>query len=189
MQEILVSNPVYGTMAFGGTLLFLVKMIMLLVSGGDMDVDGDLTEIDSGVDMDGGTTFSLISIQSVLAFFMGAGWTGLAARHEWNLEAIPAMGAAIGVGFIFMFISAYFTFKVKGLNASTVIDVREAIGKTGRTYTTIPALGEGIGQIEITIGGKQQILQAMSLGEKIESFTTVKVEKVDDAGTLHVLKV
>lgn len=189
MQEILVSNPVYGTMAFGGTLLFLVKMIMLLVSGGDMDVDGDLTEIDSGVDMDGGTTFSLISVQSVLAFFMGAGWTGLAARHEWSLETMPAMSAAIVVGFIFMFVSAYFTFKVKGLNSTPIIDVREAIGKTGRTYTTVPAQGEGIGQIEITIGGKQQILQAMSLGDKIESFTTVKVEKIDDAGTLHVLKV
>ena len=111
MEEIFQTHPVYAAMAYGGSGLFLIKMILLLVSG-DMDADADLSEINDGVDMDGGTTFSLISIQSVLAFFMGAGWTGLAANQEWEMESIPALGVAVLVGFVFMFISAYFSFKI-----------------------------------------------------------------------------
>ena len=188
MEEIFQTHPVYAAMAYGGSGLFLIKMILLLVSG-DMDADADLSEINDGVDMDGGTTFSLISIQSVLAFFMGAGWTGLAANKEWELESIPALGVAVLVGFVFMFISAYFSFKIRGLNKTPQIDIKEVVGKTGRTYTTIPAKGEGVGQVEITVGGKQQILQAMSLDDKIESFTAVKVVSIDDSGSLNITKV
>lgn len=188
MEEIFQAHPVYAAMAYGGSGLFLIKMILLLVSG-DMDADSDLSEINDGVDMDGGTTFSLVSIQSVLAFFMGTGWTGLAANKEWNLETLPALGIAVVVGFVFMFLSAYFSFKIRGLNKTPKVDIKEAIGKTGRTYTSIPPKGEGVGQVEITIGGKQQILQAMSLDDKIESFTAVKVDHIDDSGTLHITKV
>jgi hypothetical protein len=188
MQEIFQENPVYSAMAFLGTIIYIIKMILLLV-GGDMDADSDLTTIDDGVDMDGGTTFSLISIQSILAFFMGTGWTGLAALYEWELDSLATLGTAVGVGFIFLVMSAFLTFKIKSLNHVPKINLKDAQGKTGRTYTTIPAQGEGVGQVEVTVGGKQQILQAMSSGSKIESFTAVKIDQVDDSGNLIVSKV
>lgn len=187
MQEIFSEHPVYAGMAFLGTILYVIKMVLLLVSG-DMDADSDLTEINDGVDMDGGTTFSLISIQSVLAFFMGTGWTGLAALHEWDMGTYQSLVTAVIVGVVFMVVSAFLTFKIKGLNHTPKFDIREAKDKTGRAYTSIPAKGDGIGQVEITVGGKQQILQAMSTGDKIESFAAVKVTEVDDSGNLHVTK-
>jgi len=188
MQEIFSSNPVYSTMAVVGTLLFLIK-ILLLVFAGDFDIDSDLTEIDGGFEMDGGTTFSLISVQSVLAFFMGTGWTGLAALHEWNMESFSALVTAVLVGIVFMTISSFLTLKMKGLNSQTKFNIHDAIEKTGRAYTTIPAKGDGVGQVELTVGGKQQILQAMSVDEEIKSFDAVKVISVDDSGSLHVTKV
>lgn len=187
MQEAFELNPVYTVMALLGTVLYLIKMVLLLVSG-DFDADSDLTEVDGAGDLDGGATFSLISIQSILAFFMGAGWIGLACQQEWGMESLPSLLAASGFGFLMMLLSSFLTFKIKSLNSETKVDIREAKDKTGRAYTSIPPKGEGIGQVEITVGGKQQILQAMSTGEKIESFTAVKVIEVDDSGNLHVTK-
>ena len=67
--------------------------------------------------------------------------------------------------------------------------MKEAINKTGRAYTNIPAKGDGIGQVEVLVGGKNQILQAFSSGEKIKAFESIKVVNVDDSGNLTVEKI
>ena len=57
---------VYMVMAVVGTLLFLIRLGLALFSGADSDFD---TEIDTGVDSD--VAFTLFSVLSILAFFMG----------------------------------------------------------------------------------------------------------------------
>lgn len=183
MQEIFEQNPVYASLAFIGTFLYILKMALFFISGdGESDLDADT---DPG---DGGASFSLISTQSILAFLMGAGWIGLAAKNEWMLNDTYSILSASVFGFAMMFFSAILTFKIKKLNAIPTINIKEALGKSGRAYTNIPAKGNGIGQVEITVGNKQQILQASSSGEAINSFDSVIVEKVDDSGNLIVKK-
>lgn len=184
MEMAFAENPVYAAMAVVGTLLYLIKFVMLLMAG---DGDGDVTTGDDAA-LDGGESFSLISIQSVLAFFMGCGWMGLTTSREWGMEQLPALGISALFGFVLMWLSAFLTFKIKKLNYEPKIDLKEATGKTGRAYTNIPEKDKGVGQVEITVGGKQQILQAMSTGESIDAFAAVKVEKVDDSGNLIVTK-
>jgi len=96
--------------------------------------------------------------------------------------------ASTGFGFVMMLFSAFLTFKIKKLNSIPRVNIGEAIGKTGRAYTNIPAKGEGVGQVEITIGGKQQIMQASSVDEAIKSFDGVSVVSIDDSGNLLVKK-
>jgi len=183
MQQAFSENPIYAAMAIVGTLVYVIKLIMLMFAG-----DMDTADIDEVGHVDGGAAFSIVSLQSILAFFMGCGWMGLAALREWEMAQLPALGVAAIFGFIMMFLSAFLTFKIKKLNSDSKVDLKNAVGKTGRSYTKIPAKGNGAGQVEITVNGKQQILQAFSFDEEIGSFQPVKVEQVDDSGHLIVKK-
>ncbi len=189
MEEIFKDNPVYLLMAGLGTILYLVKMLLLFV-GSDADA-GDI-ELDVNIDdahhIDGGESFSLVSIQSILAFFMGAGWIGLAARREWMLDGTKSAIAAGLFGLLMAVFSAILTFKIKKLNSTVKFNIKNLIGMTGRVYMTIPERGQGSGQVEINVGGRQQIVPAHSTEERIESFAQIVVEDVDDSGILIVRK-
>ena len=78
----------YFSMAAIGTLLFSIRILMMLFfgfdDGGDFDVDADL---DGGFEGHFGD-FSLFSMVSILAFMMGAGWLGLACRLEWGVGPV-----------------------------------------------------------------------------------------------------
>jgi hypothetical protein len=184
MSSLFSSNPVYFVMAIAGTLLFLLKLAFMFIGGG-ADIDGEF-DGDLEGDVSGGDTFSLVSVQSILAFFMGAGWIGLAATLEWRLGQMQSVLAASFFGFLMMLLSSFLTMKIKSLNTVQKFDIKKAVGISGRAYTKIPEKGAGIGQVEITLQGKQQIMQAMSTGNAIESFAAVKVVKVDDSGNLIV---
>lgn len=186
MSEAFNSEPIYSVMALLGTLLFLLKMIMMIV-GGDSDSDLDGADLDDPMHVDGAESFTLVSVQSVLAFFMGTGWIGLAAKLQWGMNSMTSLFVAAGFGALMMLLSSFLNMKMRSLNATprNTID-RRAIGLTGRAYTDIPKAGGGAGQIEITINGKQQILQASSEKAGIKAFTSVKVTDVDDSGNLTV---
>lgn len=188
MEEVFKDAPAYFLMAAVGTTLYIIKTILVLTSGdagdGDLSDSSDL-EVDH---IDGGATFSLVSLQSILAFFMGTGWIGLACVREWNIENPQAILYSAGFGFLMMLMSAFLTFQIKKLNTNPVSNIKSAAGKTGRAYTNIPEKGSGAGQVEITVDGKQQILQAMSSGEGINAFDAVRVDEVDDSGNLIVSK-
>lgn len=189
MNEVFSQNPIYFTLAIAGTLLYVLKMFLFSI-GGDGDAGSDLSDVDRGVDgADGGESFSLVSTQSILAFLMGTGWIGLTAKRDWQLDDMVTLFIATGFGFIMMLFSSFLTFKIKKLNSTPEVNIKETIGKMGRAYTNIPERGEGIGQVEITVGGKQQILQASSIAEAINSFDNIKVVDIDDSGDLIVQKI
>lgn len=191
MSELFNQHPAYFLMAVFATALYLFKIVFLLIGGdtdADLDVDTDI-DVDSDVHVDGTAAFTLISIQSILAFFMGTGWMGLACRDEWKLSQSSSLLVAAGFGFLMMLLNSYLAFKIKGLNQENKIDFREAIGKEGKAYINIPAKGEGYGQVEINVEGSKRVLQAQSSGEEISSFTTVKVVDVVASSVLVVEKI
>lgn len=187
MNEAFNNEPIYTILALLGTTLFLLKTVMLFVGSDDGGSDLDGADLDDPSHVDGGESFTLVSVQSILAFFMGTGWIGLACREEWMLDGMTSVFIAAGFGFMMMLLSSYLTMKIKSLNATPNNQIdSSAIGLTGRAYTNIPEKGNGAGQVEITLNGKQQIIQAMSASESIQAFTTVKVVNVDDSGNLTV---
>lgn len=169
-----IDTVVYALMALVGTLLFVFRLMMSLIFGLDGDADLD------GTDIEHGTGFALFSVLSIIGFFMGAGWAGLAARLEWGLGNGVSALIAGGFGFFLMLLSSGLMFFANKLNHNVTYDLKDAVGRTGTVYLTIPARGEGTGQITITVSGRSMTMTAVSNDSKIDAFKAIVVEEVRD---------
>lgn len=164
-----IITPICYYIAVFSTILFVVKTLIFSLFGGDAEVVSDFT-----TEFEFETSFDFLSIQSILAFFMGFGWIGLAGLTQWNLKVLPAMAAAVAFGLVLMFASAYLMFLVKKLNKRVVKNYAACIGKTAKAYTAFHPQGEG--QIEVEVNGRLSIEKAFNTTQdEIEAFSKVKI--------------
>lgn len=175
-----VDTVAYAFMAIIGSLLFAVRLSLSLLFGMDGDVDLDSDAIAHG------TGFSFVSILSVIGFFMGAGWAGLASQLEWGLSTAVSALVAGGFGFFLMFLSSGLMFAATKLTHDVTYELKDAIGRTGTVYMTIPAKGEGSGQVRVSVSGRSMTVDAVSTGDKLDAFSDIKVTGVRDDKTLVV---
>lgn len=173
-----LDTAVYAGMALLGTALFVLRMFLMFFTGLDGDFDVE--------DIEHGTGFSVFSLQSIIGFFMGAGWAGLAARLEWGLDTPIAALIAGGFGVVLMLLSAVMMFAALKLKHEVNYEMDDATGKIGTVYMTIPEKGAGTGQVRVTISGRQMTVDAVSSGEKLEAFTAVRVDEVRGDNVLVV---
>ena len=173
----------YVLMAGVGTILFLLRLVVGLFGGDSGDFDSDVAH--SGTD----GSFNLFSLLSVLAFIMGTGWMGLAARIDWGLSRPVAVVIAVSFGTLMMFLAAGLMYLTRRLNREVSYDVKTAVGRTGRAYMTVPARGSGQGKVQVSISGRLMTVDAVSTGPAIAQFTDVKVVDVRDDQTLVVAPV
>ncbi len=198
-------EPYYLFVALAGSLLFIVQLVLMIVTGAGseaagVEADGAFDGIDVDVDMTGAeaidandashvdstAAFKLFSIQSIFAFLMGFGWMGLACRIEWGLTGFSSFLASMAFGVFAMLLSAYLNFQLKKLSGSSIYDVRTSVGQIGTVYLKIPAKGMGQGQVEVSVSGSKRILKASSNGGEISSFTTVEVIDIHNDGAVVV---
>ncbi len=198
MNEVSWIETIYwASTAIGGTL-FVLRTIML-VAGGDFDDDGldasfdsDVSgEIDASGDIEGDhtetdTSFKLLSMQGLTAFFMMFGLVGLALLRANLHVLLTILGGTIAGLFTVWVIGVIFA-QMKRLQSDGTISINNAVGEKGTVYLTIPAKGSG--QIQITIQGSLKILDAISK-EKVRLATGTKIQVVDvaDEKTLVVTK-
>ncbi len=173
-----IDAVVYAGLALLGTTVFLLRLVISLVLGFG-DTDFDVEDLDHG-------GFPLISVLSVTAFFMGAGWMGLIARVEWGLDPVPSSMAAAAFGMVCMVLAASLMFAGQKLTQDVTYDHETAVGRTGQCYMTIPAQGEGSGQVRVSVSGRSMIVNATSAGPAIAAFADVKVIATRDDGSLLV---
>ena len=182
MPEQLDIQNVFWLISIFSTVFYVIKLCLFMFIGGDMEVDIDfdaLHEVD--------TSCTFFSIQSMLAFFMGFGWCGLTALNYMNVGSKLAILIAVITGLFFMWFSAWLMMSIKKLNKTIVINIEELVGKTGKAYTCFEPNSEG--KIEITLNNKLSILDAINLsGERIESFSEIKVEKIEDK-KIYIVKI
>ncbi len=184
---------IYLYMAILGSALFLIKVVLMLMFGGgdtDMDLDADVdVDVDMDIDADhpdSSGSFTLLSIQSFLAFFMGMGWTGWGCVTELKLGTATSVAVSGAVGFAFMLLFAFLFAQLKKLDDRKQLNVRSSVGSHGRAYMRIPAKGKGQGKVELTVQGRRMILRARSTDAEITSFTDVTVVAVEDDNSLIV---
>jgi hypothetical protein len=169
----------YFLMAAVGTVLFLLRLIVGLFGGDTGDFDTDAI---SGTD----GSFNLFSLLSVLAFIMGTGWMGLAARIDWGLSRPVSVVLAVSFGTTMMFLAAGMMYMTRRLNREVSYDIRTAIGRTARAYMRVPAKGAGLGKVQVSVSGRLMTIDAVSTGPAIAEFADVKVVDARDDNTLVV---
>lgn len=182
MPDYITLENIFLVLAVFSTIFYIIKMCLFLFFGGDVEVHADfetLTDCDP--------SFSFFSIQSILAFFMGFGWTGLSALTQLKTGNIIAFVAAFVVGLIFMSVSAWLMFMIKKLDKNVKIDLSKYVGTAGRAYTAFKPNSKG--QIEITINDKLSVLDAVNLSdEEVNAFAPIKIEKYEN-NTIYITKV
>ena len=168
-------------MALIGTTFFVLRLAIALLFGDGGEVDGDMS---AGAG-DGGV-FNMFSLLSILAFFMGAGWMGLTCRIDWEFSSMVSAVAATGFGFILMMMASGLMLVARKLNRSVSYDPQTAVGRTASVYMSIPKRGDGTGKIIVNVSGRQKTMDAISSGDPIKEFKSVKVVSVRDDGIFLV---
>ncbi|MDR0624871.1 MAG: hypothetical protein LBF72_00195 [Holosporales bacterium] len=173
--------------AVSSTLLFLLKLVFFSFFGGGADFDSEVDAAGSDDAMQHNSSFTFISLQSILVFLMGFGWIGLAGVLEWKLGSITAFLVAFMVGIVFMALSVWLMFQVKKLSRVRENSINDALSKMGRAYTRFSSNGPG--QIQIELHGHLSTVNAMNYrNEEILAFDAVQVVAIKD-GVLYVQKV
>ncbi len=185
IPEFTIENAfkIYFYIAIFATILFVIKLLIFSLFGGDSEVQADFTtETDTDI------SFNFLSIQSILAFLMGFGWMGYTCISQFRIESqLISFIISFAVGLGFMFLNAFLMFLVKKLEKKVVRDKNSAVNHVGKAYTSF-APNEA-GQVEIEICGKLSVENAMNAtDEEIKAFDQVKVVKVVD-DLLYIEKV
>lgn len=167
-----------------GTAVFGLKLLMSLVGdvAGNLDIDIDADHTDPD------TAFKFLSIQSIAAFLMGFGWVGLAAYHgsDWGWVTSAVLGVAGGAAMVWLL--GILLKAVYDLQSSGNVTIRDAVGREGDVYVTVPGGSSGRGQVKVTIGNRQRIFGAVTEGEELPSATRVRVLKANEDNTLTVTR-
>ena len=179
-----VDATIYLFLAVTATLFFFLKMGLQFVVGDvDVHMDGDV-HLDTHMDSTG--AFELFSLLSILAFFMGVGWMGLACRVNWGLGSAVSAVSATAFGLSLMGLSSGLMYAVRQMTQEGSYEVESAIGKIGKVYLTIPAKGQGQGQVEVNVSGRRKVMSAVSTKDEIPAFSRVTIVEVTGEETFVV---
>lgn len=171
---------IYAAFALLGTVIFVIRMGLMMLFGADSDFDLDL---DSPGEAGG---YGLISVLSITAFLMGCGWMGVISQVMLEWSSIASATLALPSGFVLMLVAASMMLVLRKAAHNVEYDPAEAVGHVGTVYMSIPAQGEGNGKVRVPVQGRTVIVDAVSAGPAIESFKDVKVVQARDEKTLIV---
>ncbi|MEM1028615.1 MAG: hypothetical protein AAGJ38_11075 [Planctomycetota bacterium] len=171
---------IYAAFALLGTVIFIIRMGLMMLFGADSDFDLDLDDPGEA----GG--YGLISVLSITAFLMGCGWMGVISQVMLEWSSIASATLALPSGFVLMLVAASMMLVLRKAAHNVEYDPAEAVGHVGTVYMSIPAQGEGNGKVRVPVQGRTVIVDAVSAGPAIESFKDVKVVQARDEKTLIV---
>lgn len=171
------SLRIFYAIGLGSGLALLVQLVMLFLGhdGGD------------GHDaIDGAGELPVLSLRAITAFFVGFGWTGVAALQA-GYSVPVATAAGLGVGGAFMLAVAFLMRLLYGLEQSGNVDYRNAVGSHAKVYLTIAPRMEKAGQVEVLVQGRLRVVEAMTKADRtLPPQSRVKVVDLVDATTLLV---
>lgn len=180
---------IFAYVAFPATLLLLLQTLMLLFGlGHDADADADLDgdgvpdldtdmdadldgDLDAGTDAGGDTDASghsglfaglkLFTLRGVVSFLAVCGWGGLWLLRM-GLHPVFAVFLAIAMGFWAMLLMALFLQVALKLQDDGTLDFRNALGKAGTVYLTVPARRAGEGKVHVVVQDQLHELAAVT---------------------------
>ncbi|NLX14932.1 MAG: hypothetical protein GXY44_14960 [Phycisphaerales bacterium] len=182
---------VFVTCAAFGTVLFMARLALMLIGGGqegDADgVDGDAgpEPVDHGIS-ESDLSFKALSLHGITAFFMMFGLVGWALVRQGNVAPAYSIGGGVLAGLVTIWVMKKLFQMAGTLQRSGTMNLHNAVGQEGNVYLTIRP-GQ-IGKVQIIFQGRQAVLNATTTGsEEIKTGQRVRVVAVN-ADTLVVEK-
>ncbi|MBO5938042.1 MAG: hypothetical protein J6Q82_00890 [Clostridia bacterium] len=156
---------IFYCVAIPASLVLVIQTVLMFFgfgedAGGDIDVsdgvsgdgifgENSVSDPESNFDVEGLRIFTL---RGIVAFFVVFGWVGVVMLSAEVPLAITVAVAALG-GFAMMLLLAFLTKMMMKLRNSGNIDVRNAVGTSGRVYLTIPPARSGEGKVQLVLQG------------------------------------
>ena len=158
-SELGILEQVYWAITIPSTLIFVFLLIMTAIgSDADADVQSDFNE--SFADGDG-IPFQLLSLKNIVGFFAMFGWSGLGLLNAGIASGLVIF-LSILCGLIMMVAMASLFYFMSKLVETGNMKMKNAIGRTGEVYLTIPGNRNGLGKVQITVQGNLQTLDAIT---------------------------
>ncbi|MFT3926099.1 MAG: hypothetical protein QM778_26380 [Myxococcales bacterium] len=170
--------------AVGGGALFLVQLVLSMLGAGDADIPSADHPPTGHSSTD--TSFKILSLQGLTAFFGMFGLVGLALQDESKAgPTVSVLGALAAGSFSTWVISRIFR-AAHSLQSSGTLDLSKAVGSTGTVYLRIAP--DKPGKVTLNLHGRLVQLDAVTTVETLETGSEVRVERVLADGTVSVLK-
>ncbi|HYE63600.1 MAG TPA: hypothetical protein VD997_16535 [Phycisphaerales bacterium] len=190
LDKLLTGDAIwFGVPALVGTLLFVIRMVLMLFAGHGMDVDhgggGDVTDGGGAVDgHDAAGAFKALSLQTLLAFAMGFGWGGILGLYtlKWDLGRSLLVG--MGMGLFMVWLLAVMLKATMELQSSGNVRLENAVGSEADVYVQIPERGQG--QVKLVVKDRMRIVNASWEGEGVPQASRVRVVRVNPDNSVTV---
>ncbi len=129
-----------------------------------------------------------LSWRTLIAFFVGFGWGGM-AFYEWTKTPYIALIAGTAIGFAFMLLVFWLMGQIFKLRDFGNISYANAVGKVATVYISLPPNRESAGQVQVVVQGRLREVSAISdEPERLQPGTKVVITKMLDATTFVVKK-
>jgi membrane protein implicated in regulation of membrane protease activity len=152
----------YAACALLGGLLFIFRTILLFTGLGEMhDMDGDVG--DAGGDSD--ASFSVLSLQTLTAFFMMFGLVALALAKQAGLANAWAVPGGVAAGLFTVWVIGQIFSGMKKLQSDGTMRIENAVGEEGEVYLTVTP-GK-TGQVRVAVQGQLRIFDASTEGDVV----------------------
>ncbi len=169
----------YWVCALISSALFLIQMVLMItgMDFSDVDIDLDTPDVYSG--------FSLVSIKSLITFFLGLGWAGVSFWEDIQDRMLLGLIAVL-VGVVFMLVF-FFTLKlVLKLEHEGNYDLADCIGKIVDVYVSVPEGKTGMGKVQISLNGSVLEFNALTEGARLSTGQKARVKEIVNSDTLLV---
>ena len=184
---LVLGQQIFLCIAVPATVLMIVLIVSMLIGIGDDDIDAGDTDIDSDGDVvDAGLSF--FTLRGIVSMLCIMGWSGYVFLDaDLGLPMPLGVVISVGLGFVTLVLVAFAMRGIARLQSSGNLDIRNAIGKVGQVYLTIPAGGKSAGKVNLTIQEQFKEFSAMTVSdEPIKTGEYVRVVSVSDTGVLMV---
>lgn len=183
-SELDLMSQVYWVITVPSTVIFLL-LLVLTIFGSDADTDIQ-TDLDhSFIDGDG-IPFQFLSVKNIVGFFTLFGWSGLGFLSVGMAPWLVIILSFI-CGFLMMLAMAALFYFMSKLAESGNMNLKNAIGRSGDVYLTIPANRKGMGKVQVTVQGTLETLDAVT--DDLEDIPTSALIQVKDVINNQILLV
>ncbi len=173
-------DNIYFYCSVVGGFILVVQTLLLLV-GGDSDVEAEIGDVADGAD----AFLAVLSFKTIVAFLTFFGLTGMACLQGGFSGYITAIFAFLA-GSTALYLVAWMMRTLSRLQSRGNLDLQNAIGQQGKVYLRVPPKQSGTGRVILNVQGRRVECQAVTTGPELITGTQVIVLAVPSLSTLEV---